>query len=271
MKRRGISVRKFGFHKILLELFSWVFGIFFKCLPITIFIALLYFTFFGVRETLFADPYFQVSLLKVFPKGILTSDEYRDLEREAGGKNLLHINLERVSSVIKSNPNIKYASIVRRLPNELEIYITPRIPLTELHLTPKGESYVMDDEGIVMSVSKSPNYNLIQFSNYYYPKKKLEVLEKYQHDSLKKLPKVLQAFQENDVSKREKIDMISVDHLGNFSIFLVDGPELRICENVKANLLKLGPIANILKTDERYQLAYIDLCLNDVVVQRKLK
>ena len=54
-----------------------------------------------------------------------------------------------------------------------------------------------------------------------------------------------------------------------FSIFLVNGPELRICQNPALNLQKLNAVGNLLVPEERQKLSYIDLCLNDVVVQEK--
>src|SRR3989338_7154220 len=122
---------------------------------------------------------------------------------------------------------------------------------------------------MVMAVSKSRAPHLIQLSNYYYSRKTLDVFDQYRDYSIKKLSVILKAFRGNEVTKGEQIESISVDHLGNFSILLAGGPALRVCDEISANLLKLSATRNLLTPPERSRIAYIDLCLNDVVVQRK--
>ncbi len=261
--------KKFSFLRDVFEAFNWCLGLFWKAAPLLILTAAVYSGFFGIRNVLYADPYFQINVLKVFPKGVLTSDEYTGFEREIRGRSLLGINLERLSSVIKSNPRVKRVSILRHLPAELEIFIVPRDPIASLALSPKGEFYTIDDDGVVMAISKSPAPDLIQFSNYYYSHKKLDVFDKYRDASIKALPVILKAFRENEVTKEEIIRTISMDPLGNFSIGLMGGPTLRVCDDIALGLQKLSATRNLLAPPERGRIVNIDLCLNDVVVERK--
>lgn len=268
MKRRSSSSKKMKFRSFG-ESISRLFFFMVKAVPAFALIFLIFWIFSEARQFLYADSHFQVASFKIFPKGILTQDEYNRIEKEIGGKNLLTVDLKNISSFIKRNPYVKNVNVSRKLPQEIEIVIEPRRPLAELHLTQTGETYTLDQDGVVMSVNKIPNTNAVQLYHLFYPKKKLSLLDHYQSDSFKKLPIFLNAFKENSVTKQEILRDVSIDHLGNFSAHLHDGLELKVCQDFISNLQKLSPIANVLRTDERNALSYVDLCLSDVVVQRK--
>ena len=267
--RRRFSGRRGGFFGRMVDLGSHMLALIWKCAPLLLIGLALGALFFGARESLYADPYFQVQTLTVFPKDVLMNEQYAKLEREVGGKNLLNLNLTRLVSLILSDPHIKSANLLRRLPNELEIVLTPRKPLVQLVFSPRGPFYTIDEEGVVMAISRTPNPVLIQALNEHYPHKKLDIFDRYQDGSLTKIPGLLNAFQKNQMTQSERMNSVSVDHLGNFSIVLSDGLELRVCTDVESNLKKLAAAPNLLTGEARNQLAYIDLCLKDVVVRKK--
>lgn len=266
MKRRS-GQRKGGLFKFLGGFIQGAFQLIWKTLPVTLTLFFFYLTFFGVHRFLYADPYFQIRTIKVFPKGILNTEEYGILEKKCSNANILEYDLSGLASFIQTNPRVKEAKIFRKLPNEIEVFITPRVPLIQVKLTPKGDYYTLDQEGIVMAKSKLPDPGLIILENFDNVKKTLTIFEQYQQEAFLKLPGILTAFRTNPVTADETISKISVDHLGNYSIFLLNGPELKICQNTEDNLVKLNAIGELIQTQKRSEIAYIDFCMDDLVIR----
>ena len=268
MKRRsGGGYKKFSLGKFFFELLRSVFQFVWKGLPYGSAFIIFYFAFFGTHHLLHADSYFHVTVLKVFPKGILTSEEYSMLERKCRDANILDFDLTRLSNFIKTDPRVKQVTVYRHLPNELEVFMVPRKPLAQLHFSPKGDFYTIDEEGIVMEKTRFPTSGLIVLNHYDYPRKNLNMFDQYQFDAFRKFPNIISALKQNEVTKSESISEMSVDHLGNYSIFLTNGPELRICQDAAENLRKLNVMNHLIVTNEREKIEYIDLCLDNVVVQ----
>lgn len=242
-----------------------------RSIPTLVFFASLLFVSLRVRDSLYADHYFQASTIKIFPKGVLSPVEYAQLEKECRNQNLLRINLKHLEKIVAANPEVKKVKIERKLPGELSVFVVPRKPAVELSVSPKGEYYTVDEEGVVMSVNKTPNSKMIQWNHYNYRQKKLKVFDVYKDLSLKQLPAIIQAFQENEATKNEKIAAVNVDHLGEFSVKLQNGPEIKICEDPREALKKISAMGNLLYGEERNKVLYMNLCLNDVVVQYKTK
>ena len=264
---RRTGGRKGSFVKFVAGVLQAMFYFIWKTLPLTLALGFFYLTFFGVHRFLYADPYFQIRMVKVFPKGILNAEEYGILERRCANSSILDFDLKDLADFIEANPRVKQAKVYRHLPSELEIFIVPRTPLVELRLSPKGDYYELDQDGVVMAKSKMPDPALVTLEHFDYSKKSLNIFDFYDYDAYKKLPGILETFRQNKVTAEETISKIAVDHLGNYSIFLLNGPELKICQNVTENLLKLNAIGDLMNTGKRSEIEYMDLCLDDVVIQ----
>ena len=88
----------------------------FKSLPLVLSLGVLCFIFFGVRQMVYADPYFRVERITVFPSGILSYSEYQFLEDQAHGRSIAEIDLKQISRSLERNPKVKRAEVTRNIP-----------------------------------------------------------------------------------------------------------------------------------------------------------
>ncbi|PIQ86288.1 MAG: hypothetical protein COV74_05330 [Candidatus Omnitrophica bacterium CG11_big_fil_rev_8_21_14_0_20_45_26] len=240
-----------------------------KALPFVLILTVLASAWIGAKQLLYADPYFQISAITIFPRGVLSQTEYERLETTCRSQNLLEINLDQINRIVRSNPNVKDARILRKLPNEIEISLISRNPVAQLQLMPNGHWYLLDEEGIVMEVLKAAKSEFLMLTQYDYQTNKLALFDRYRDESLPRILKFLEIFKQNSVSKNEQIDSIAIRQNDMYSIFLHKGPELRMCGNLSLGFEKIDAIEPLLKGPERFGLSYVNLCLDDVVVQEK--
>lgn len=240
-----------------------------KIVPFAVVFGFFYFTFFGVRQLLLADSFFQVAVMKVFPKGILTDTQYQELERYGRGMNLLEVDLKRLKRYIETNPDVRYAHILRRLPNELEIYLTKRIPKFQLRVSPQGQFYTVDSEGVVMRVSKTADPALPVFIHYTHSVRHLDLLDGYQHPMWQKMQQILDILRTDDMVKNEKIPTIALEAPALLTFSMTNGPDLKIASPEDLSSQKMAALGRLLTGAERQQLAYIDLSRQDIVVKYK--
>ncbi len=257
---------------IFVRLFEKIFLLFFllwKSIPILIIAAIFYFSFFGVKDLLSADSHFQIASLKIFPRGILTDQEYQALERRSTGVNLLKADLRTLRAMIETNPKVKQADVVRKLPNELEITLTPRKVAMQFRTSPRGPFYTLGEDAVVMSSADSRDLSLIEFSNFDYAAKRLSPLDRYSDPSWHKLQSILDSLKKHDATKREKVDRVSVDKTGNFTVSFVGGLELVLRDTSDMTNQKMIALGNLLASPERDLIAYIDLRHLDIILKYK--
>jgi len=262
---------------------SWLFAPF--VLLIRVFVALIHFlwkrlawcltaasaltVFFWVRQALYADPYFGIDTVRIFPRGILSESEYTRIEKASIGKNLLTFNLDSLSSLIELNPKVKRATVIRQLPNELDIYMVPRKPELQLQVAPRGNFYLLGTDNTVMAINEDPDPKHILLMDYHYPQKKLSLFEKYQPKARLLIERVLETWPTSEATKREVMQRMSLDHLGNLSVHLLNGPELIFGESGVDHFRKLEAVRHLLEGAERQNLVYIDLRYADVVIKKR--
>ena len=266
MKRRS-SKRKFSVFKFIWEPFSWVVDLTWEKMPILLFVSVILFSFFGIRKVLYADPNFQITSVKIYPNGVLTPTQYHQVEHECSGQNLLTADLNKIADLIKTNPFVKGVNVRRKLPNELEILLIARQPVAELQLTPTGDIYMLDQEGIVMAVSKNPRPDILDVTHFDYQRKKLDLFERYGEESFQKIPALIKLLSENSVTRSERVQRIAIDHLGNFIVYLTNGPAIRTCADGISEIQKLNAMSRLFQTSERNRIGLVDVCGKDVVVQ----
>ena len=81
--------------------------------------------------------------------------------------------------------------------------------------------------------------------------------------------KFLKSFRAHPLAGREKVTRIGLDHLGNVTVTLGDGPQIRLGPRPLERLEALEKIAPLLQEGEREQISYIDLQFDQVIVKRK--
>ncbi len=266
MKRRS-SKRRFSFFSFLIRPFLWVIGFMWEKIAFFLFAGAVLLSFFGIREILYADSYFQVASVKIYPNGILTPVQYQQVEKECTGQNLLKLDFKHLITITKANPYVKDVKIRRKLPGELEILLGVRKAVAELQLVPNGEFYTVDEEGVVVSALKNSLADTLRLTHYDYQKKRMDLFESYNKEKIQQVMSLLQAFNQHTIMKNEKVEHIAIDHLGNLTVYLLNGPAIRTCGNATFELQKLNAMQHLFQGDERNRLASLDVCGKDVVAQ----
>jgi len=76
-------------------------------------------------------------------------------------------------------------------------------------------------------------------------------------------------FRSHFLARSETIEKIRLDPLGNVSLFLAGGPELRFGRDPSKKLYALDSLTPLLKGPERNQIIYIELQYQDLVVKKR--
>ncbi len=107
----------------------------------------------------FKNPDYNIQKIQASLDDVVTLPE---LEAAIGlheGMNIFNFHLETAEKTLNNLPEVKKAHIERVLPNTIQITLERRIPILRLAASPEesfvpGQSFVIDDEGIVMSPTK---------------------------------------------------------------------------------------------------------------------
>ena len=241
----------------------------FKILPLIVIAGSVSFVSFGVKQMLQADPYFQVERVTVFPSGILTQSEYQFLEHETRSRSLVEVDLGKISKNLERNPKIKRAEVVRTLPNQLNVLLTMRLPFIQIQFKPNGSFYTVSSDQLVLSNSGSPKPDLVVLQDFGAEKKIYSVGTLYQNKYFYRLPSVLDFIRTNSILSSETISQMSMDQLGNITLFLKDGLELRFSNEIGLSDAKRAVLSSLLKSNERNQILYIDLRYQDIIVKKR--
>lgn len=269
MPKRSTRGKSKNIFARLIEKIFFLAYLLWKSIPTLLIAAVFYFSFFSVKDLLSADAYFQVATLKIFPRGILSDQEYQALEQRATGLNILKADLRKIRAMIEMNPKVKQADVIRKLPNELEILLTPRKPAMQLKGALRGLFYTLGEDGVVMSSSETRDLSLIELTHLDYSTRNLKPLDRYSDPAWYKLEGILEFLRKNDATKREKIDRIQVDKMGNFTISFIGGLDIVLRDTSDLTTQKMIALGNLLASEERNLIAYIDLRHIDLILKYK--
>ncbi len=225
--------------------------------------------FLGVRGRLYADPYFQIERVSVYPHHLLSGAEQRFLESALQRKNLFRVDLSAISRELEKNPAIQRAEVIRAFPDQLKVFLTPRIPFVQVRNAPRGPTYFVSEDRIIVSVSKAPNHSFRVVEDFGRGKKSYTAGMVYPSPYFAEWRRFFEWFEQDPLLKSEPVSRFSVDHLGNMTAVLRDGIELRFGrfpgfqENASAILRPL------LRSEEREKVLYVDFRYQDVIVKKK--
>ena len=106
-------------------------------------------------DFLISTPRFQIQNVSFKGNNILSDAQILEWLGSVKGKNLIAINLVKLSQRLSENPWIQSASIRRNFPQELEFKLTERVPYARIK---KEQVYLVDSFGVTLSPEK-PEYN----------------------------------------------------------------------------------------------------------------
>jgi len=115
-----------------------------------------------VRSFLMGDKVFQVQDVEVVTKGNANKEMVLKRAAIAPGSNIFSLDLEAVRGRVEAEPWVKNATVVRALPNRVQIYYEPQVPVA---LLGAEALYYLNREGVPFyKVQKgdSLNYPLLQ-------------------------------------------------------------------------------------------------------------
>lgn len=225
--------------------------------------------FWGIREDLYADPGFSIQKIEIVPEGALAPEQRSELERLYLSKNLFRVTLGDVKRTVEKDPKIKKARVVREFPKTLRIEIGERKAFAQVQINSQNLFYWVAEDGIVLNRETKRNKELIYIDASEIETTEAQVAKELRLRGLKEAMGLTKMFWSHTLARSEKIEHIRLDHLGNVSIALVNGPELRFGSQPSRKFQRVENIIPLIQGEERKQIVYIDLQYQDLIVKKK--
>lgn len=225
--------------------------------------------FWGIREELYADPGFLVQKIEVLPEGTLSPAALRELEKFYLNRNLLKISPPEVQRWLEKDPEIQEARVIRELPKTLRIEARKRIPSVQIERGPPGPYYSAAEDGVVLGQDFQRNKNLLFVEIFEAEGWKPEIGKKLPVPGLAEGIALARAFVRHPLGRLEKVERIRLDHLGNVSLVLSQGPELRFGREPLKQLNRFSLLEPLLKGSDRSRIVYVDLQYQDLIVKKR--
>ena len=137
-----------------------VFEIFFKAACLLLLLAGAYFGgIFLLDKFFFKNPDYNVQKVETSFDDVLTLPELETAIGLHKGMNIFHFHLEKAEKILSDLPEVKKAHVERVLPSTIQITLERRIPILRLAASSEeafvpGQSFVIDEEGVVISPAK---------------------------------------------------------------------------------------------------------------------
>jgi cell division protein FtsQ len=240
-----------------------------KGAPLFLFGAVGFLVFWAIRENLYADPGLQIQAIQVVPHGGLSEAKFKGLQEAYLGKNLLKLSLRDVAEFIELDPKILEARVSREFPKTLKIEIAERTPFAQFQLEGKGAYYATAEDGVVLDDGSGRDKNLLLVEVSDAPGSQPRKGKKFPLPGFEAGVKAAKAFRTHPFAQSESLERLRLDHLGNVSLVLKDGPELRLGRDPMGKLYMLESLVPLLKGAERKEIIYMELQYNDLVVKKK--
>lgn len=248
---------------------SGTFSLFLRVLPVLFVASVFGGMFFGVRHLLYADPQLSVKEIVVTPAPALVTSRRQDLETKLLGKNILKIDLKKIASDLEANPEIQSVRVERQMPSTLQIEVVPRKPVAFVQFSSTGTFGSVSEDGMILDTVKTRDNSLVVIEAYGLGLKEPQIGYQIRNRGFGEVIQFLHAFWEHPISKREVLTRLSLDHLGQVSIVLGAGPDIRLGRRASTRIPTLEKIMYLLEGGDRDKIQYIDLQFDNVIVKRK--
>lgn len=225
--------------------------------------------FFGVKEALYADPRLNIKEVAVYPPFALNNGRRQALETRVLGKNIFTVDLENLALKLQDNPEVQAARVSRQFPASLNVHIKTRRPIALIQFSPKSSYGLISEDGMILDVLKQPDRAYVVIQAYGMGLTTPSAGRKVKNAAFGEVSKFLNAFWRHNVSKREPLTGVSVDHLGNVTISLGEGPSIRLGKRPSERIDTLEKMMYLLEDESRKAIEYVDLQYDNVIVKRK--
>lgn len=268
-KKRKRSSRK-GWLKALSESLSSFLKFSLKVFPILVVIFLTGGVFIGVRAALYTDPQLTIHKIQVEPSEALHSAQRNMLETAFIGKNILKIDLAKIARSLESDPWIQSAEVAKNFPSTLTLHITRREPMGHIRFSSAGNYGLIAADGMIVGEESNPK-NVTGLviealeADTAAPSKGFQVTARGFQEAVK----FLKAFEKHPLSQFDKISKVSYDRIGNVTILLGKGPQIRLGRRPLEVISSFEKIMALLQGPDRDKIEYIDLQFDNVIVKQK--
>ena len=241
-------------------------------LPIAILCALFFLGFSRVREALYADSALNVRQIKITPEGFIPAALKAELDKQWLGTNIFFADVHKISAFLVRDPSVLKADTVKKFPSTLDVQITPRHPFARVSYSKGGPSAILSEDGVVLSLLDAQSEFAGPFLDAFESKWKAPVKGKWQGPKgLEQAVAFYRQFQYHPLAATEKITRMNVDYLGNLTVTLGTGPEVKLGRHPVEFLNSLHKLDPILDPAERSKIQYVDLQFEDVIVKKRTR
>ncbi len=258
-----------NFFSGIFSLIGGTFRLLLKVTPVVAIALIIGFGFFGVKKALYADSALSIQKIVITPNDSLPASKQQQVESKWLGKNILKLDLKKIAKDLEQDPNVRVAEVTRHLPAILKVEIQKRTAAVYIQLAPRGLYGVISEDGVILDVVKESNPSLVLIEAYGGDQKEPKTGMRVKQRGYSEAIKFLKAFWNHALSRRETVSKMSLDHLGNLTIFLGGGPEVRLGRHPSDRLEAFERIETLLEKESRTQIEYVDLQFDNVIVKRK--
>jgi cell division septal protein FtsQ len=249
--------------------FSQSFKYSLKVVPSVVVIFILSTVFLGVRQALYADPNLNVQKIIVEPSDALAPTQRERLENNFLGKNILQVNIQDVAEHLQKDPQIESAKVIKQLPSSLKIEVSRRKPLAYARFTANGNYALVSEDGMILESVPASQVTGPTIEAFGLGLKEPVISYQIRNRGFHEIVKFMKAYQDHPFAKYEKLTKVSLDHLGNVTITLGDGPAVHLGRRPSERLSSFEKILPILEGEGRAKIDYIDLEFDNVIVKQK--
>ncbi len=225
--------------------------------------------FLGVKDALYADPSLGIQKIEVTPADSLSSAQRQTLESMLRGRNIMTADLRKVSRMLEKDPGVHHAVVVKHLPSQINVAVERRHAVACIQFISQGPCGMISEDGVVLDVVPVKDVTSLIIESFESGKREPQLGMKVEVRGFTQAISFLRAYENMELSHFEVLTRIGIDHLGNVSIILGNGPQIRLGRRPMDSLKSLDKTIPLLKSEERSKIEYVDLQYDNVIVKRK--
>jgi cell division septal protein FtsQ len=243
--------------------------LFLRSMPILLVILAGGAVFMGIRSALYADYNLVVQKVTVEPAPALSVAQRERLDSQVLGKNILNTDLHAIAQSLEKDPSIQNVKARRRLPSEIIIEVQKRTPLAFIQFANTQTYGVISEDGMVLDVVEPRAATGLIIEARQLGIQRPSIGQHLKHRGFQEAVQFLHAYYKTPLSGREPVTRVLLDSLGNVSVILKEGPEVRLGRRPSQRVEAFKKIVPLLEGEMRKKIAYIDLQYDDVVVKQR--
>lgn len=257
-------------------LFAWVGWLFkgigwlcLKLIPVALLAVVMVFVGLQIKKILYEDRLLKVQEIRVAPSDALSLQSIRTLEDKLLGKNILLLNLKKISKQIELGPGAQSVRVVREMPNTIRIEIQKRKPIANVKLTENGAYAIVAEDGYIIDVRNEFDPAWILIEDFSEPMKEPRVGMRLQNKGFPEALKFMKIYRRQAMARNENLTRIKLDPYGNVSIRLGEGPDFQMGRKASERIAVLEKALYLFKTEPRENVDYINIQFDRITVKRK--